>query len=321
MPAPPGAEGHKRACAALPGDKDCLHSCFSCSLLLRLLWLAWEMFAITLSFRVTGAHRTRDFKQNLGDFNFSSVSHVTLGFSVRTDVPGAFPLWRRGAFEAALQPAVPPSSALRAEWLRISGAPRQENPSPGSEVLSKDLFAQLSVPVKEHLPSLVLVLNLASSTSILCFPVSYLSLSSHPDGSAVPLRIFRLSTRCSALPARMALTAHSRAALSLLCFPGLYLDLGWKRHRVFKIRYKVQFPVILLALTPVDRRLSEERLSWCQGHVLGRVCSWHSSMQIISCGTWPCRGGCHKHTESVEFPVQPLFKVGELRLGYMCLRC
>lgn len=180
---------------------------------------------------------------------------------------------------------------------------------------TKDLFAQLSVPVKEHLPLLVLVLNLASSTSIWCFPVSYLSLSSRPVGSAVPLRVFRLSSRCSALPARMALTAHSRAALSLLCFPGLYLDLGWKRHRVFKIRYKVQFPVILLALTPVDRRLSEERLSWCQGRVLARVCSWHSSMQIISCGTWPCRGGCHKHTEAVEFPVRPLFKVGELHLG------
>lgn len=220
MPALPGAEGHKRACAALPGARDCLHSCFSCSLLLRLLWLAWEMFAITLSFRVTGAHRTRDFKQNLGGFNFSSVSCVTLGFSVRTDVPGAFPLWRRGVFEAALQPAVPPSSALGAEWLRISGAPRQENPSPGSEVLSKDLFAQLSVPVKEHLPSLVWVLILASSTSILCFPLSHLSLSSRPVGSAVPLRVFRLSSRCSALPARMTLTAHSRAALSLLRFSG-----------------------------------------------------------------------------------------------------
>lgn len=85
---------------------------------------------------------------------------------------------------------------------------------------SKDLFAQLSVPVKEHLPSLVLILNLASSTSILCFPVSYLSLSSRPVGSAVPLRVFRLSTRSSAPPACMTLTAHSRAALSLLRFSG-----------------------------------------------------------------------------------------------------
>lgn len=86
---------------------------------------------------------------------------------------------------------------------------------------SKDLFAQLSVPVKEHLPSLVLVLNLASSTSILCFPLSHLSLSSRPVGSALPLRVFRLSSsRCSALPACMTLTAHSRAALSLLCFSG-----------------------------------------------------------------------------------------------------
>lgn len=116
------------------------------------------------------------------------------------------------------------------------------------------------MPVKEHLPSLVLVLNLASSPFILCLPLSHLSLSSRCVGCAVPLSMSQtvvLPLLSSPSPHDPHCSFKGRSVLAVLfCLTGLYLDLGWKWRRVFKIRYMFSFPVILLALTPVDQRLS-----------------------------------------------------------------